>query len=237
MKNNFKLKELVLDRRFRVPRVWSNSELKKFAHLFGGDIVNVSGWRDGDKEGDEYKNYFKNKNSYTVTNYKTESCGYQGTDGEIFLNLEDDLPSELVGRFDLVFNHTVLEHIFEINKAFQNLCQMSKDVVIIVMPFLQEMHTSYGDYWRMSPLAIKKMFEKNNYHVQYLAFNGQKNASVYIFTIAVKNPEKWKDVLPFFIQEKEPNALDWQNEKQAGCNSIYNRWYKIMQIIGNFFKR
>lgn len=67
---------LFIDRKFRLPRVWSNDELKKFAHLFEGDVANVSGWQDKDKQGDEYKNYFTQKNSYTITNFKTEAMGY-----------------------------------------------------------------------------------------------------------------------------------------------------------------
>ena len=68
----------LVDRKFRLPRIWSNNELKKIAPLFEGDVVNVSGWQDKDKEGDEYKNYFKNKKSYTITNYKTEAMGFSG---------------------------------------------------------------------------------------------------------------------------------------------------------------
>lgn len=33
------------DKKFRVPRVWSNRELEKFGHLFSGKGVNVSGWK------------------------------------------------------------------------------------------------------------------------------------------------------------------------------------------------
>ena len=93
---------LPMDRKFRLPRVWSNRELKKFAHLFEGDVVNVSGWQDKDKEGDEYRNYFTKKRSYTITNYKTEARGFQGRVGEIFLDLEQDLPEDLKGKFDVV---------------------------------------------------------------------------------------------------------------------------------------
>ena len=41
----------LIDRKFRVPRIWSNKELKKFASLFSGEIINVSGWMDNDKQG------------------------------------------------------------------------------------------------------------------------------------------------------------------------------------------
>lgn len=228
---------LFVDRRFRLPRIWSNNELKKIAHIFDGDIVNVSGWQDKDKEGDEYKNYFKNKNNYTITNYKTEAMGFQGMEGEIFLDLEKELPNELVGKFDVVYNHTVLEHVFEIEQAFKNLCLMSKDVVILVIPFLQQMHADYGDYWRMTPLTVKKMFEKNNMHLQYLSFNGHRNASVYIFAVAVKNKEKWAGKFGNDFSCIEKNPLTGKYEPYIGCNGIYNPLHKIMQALDNLIIR
>ena len=39
-----------------------------------------------------------------------------------------------------MFNHTTLEHIFEVNTAFDNMCAMSNDVVILVLPFAQVQH-------------------------------------------------------------------------------------------------
>lgn len=114
-----------VDRIHRLPRIWSNRELEKFAHLFEGDIVNVSGWKDIDKEGRHYKDYFIKANSYTITNFKTEARGFQGYSNEIFLDLEKDLPANLYLHFDVVFNHTTLEHIYSVHKAFSNLCNLS----------------------------------------------------------------------------------------------------------------
>lgn len=101
-----------IDRKFRVPRIWSNKELKKFASLFSGKIINVSGWMDDDKQGNKYSDYFVKKNEYCISNYKTEARGYQGDlKDEIFLDLEDNLDKSLKNKFDVVFNHTVLEYI------------------------------------------------------------------------------------------------------------------------------
>lgn len=66
------------DRKFKEPRVWSNQELKKFGFIFQGDIVNISGWKDMDKEGNRYKEYFKNAKSYQISNYNTQKNGFQG---------------------------------------------------------------------------------------------------------------------------------------------------------------
>ena len=54
MKLNFKYRILHLT------RIWSNQELRKFSHLFRGKVINVSGWKDCDKEGHIYRDYFSN---------------------------------------------------------------------------------------------------------------------------------------------------------------------------------
>ncbi|MBX2898794.1 MAG: hypothetical protein KF775_04065 [Cyclobacteriaceae bacterium] len=188
------------DQRFRIPRLWSNIELKKYAPSFYGDIVNVSAWQDKDKEGGYYRDYFINAKSYSITNYKAEARGFQGAEHEIFLDLERELSENLLAKYDVVFNHTTLEHIFDINLAFSNLCKLSKDIVIVVVPFLQEMHGEYGDYWRFTPLAVSKLFAKNGLQLLHLKFNKHPNSSVYIFAIASKKPDNWLNVTDFEIE-------------------------------------
>lgn len=178
------------DRKFRRSRIWSNGELEKISPLFAGDIINISGWQDSDKRGKNYKDYFVNAGSYCISNYEGD-MGYQG--GEIPLDLENDLPDELIGRYDVVFNHTTLEHIFDVKMAFCNLCLLTRDIVIAVVPFLQEMHygQSYKDYWRFTPFAVKKMFEKNGMELIYLNGNNKSRESIYLFAVGSKNPKKW----------------------------------------------
>ena len=180
---------MFIDRKFRKPRNWSNLELKKFGHLFTGSIVNVSAYKDEDKNGRKYhSDYFINAKDYTITNYKSEMLGYQGDiENEIFLDLEQQLNIELINKFDVVINHTVLAHTFHFFQAFSNLCELSKDFIILVVPFLIEQHTSYGDYWRFSPTAIDKLFKLNNADLIYLNYNDTKNESIYLFAIATKN--------------------------------------------------
>jgi hypothetical protein len=202
--------KLFIDRRFRTPRIWSNDELKKFAYLFKGDIINVSGWTDEDKEGDYYSNYFINAISYTISNYDKEKKGMQGLENEIYLDLEKNLAEELVKRFDVVFNHTTLEHIYNTKKAFENLCTCSRDIVILVVPFMQQNHgRGYGDYWRFSPLAIKELFEKNKFKLIYLSANNHNNASVYLFAIGSINPERWKNIGNYERYANLYDSCDW----------------------------
>jgi hypothetical protein len=223
---------MFIDKKFRKPRVWSNQELRKHAHLFKGDVVNVSAWKDIDKEGGKYENYFSNASSYSKTNYKKEARGFQGTEGEIFLDLELDLGNDLVGKFDVVFNHTTLEHVYQFRKAFENLCLMTKDIVIIVVPFLQEMHANYGDYWRFTPEAMVRMFEDNKMETLYLSFNGGSKESVYVYAIGSKNPEKWSEIKQE-ISYQDPNQSWIDFEGEAGTHAIPNKLHYLSNKIKN----
>ena len=209
-----------MDRIHALPRIWSNAELRRFAHLFRGDIVNVSAWRDEDKEGGTYARYFRNAASYRKTNYLPEQRGHQGTADEIFLDLAAALPPDLDRGFDVVFNHTTLEHVFDFRKAFANLCRMSRDAVILVVPWMQQMHSQYGDYWRFSPLAIDRLFTEEGFRTAYLSFNRQPRTSVYVFAIATLHPDRWRDDFDFKVEFADPDAAYVTKEPFAGCNVI-----------------
>jgi hypothetical protein len=222
------------DRKYRVPRLWSNAKLRKFAPLFTGDIVNVSAWTDSDKEGKKYRHYFCNASSYHLTNYLPETCGLQGYPNEIFLDLTEKLAPEHERSFDVVFNHTTLEHIFEVQTAFENLCRISRDIVILVVPFLQPMHSSYGDYWRFTPQTIKRLFAKHGYNILHLSANDHKHTSVYLFCIASRQPEKWKNKIPYnFDYTCRPSCFSSKNS-MTGCRAVTN---PLGYSILNFYNR
>jgi hypothetical protein len=175
------------------PRNWSNAEIKKVASLYDGDVINVSGWKDEDKTGGHYKNYFTNASSYTIANY-SGAKGFQDSAGEIFLDLTEDVPEELIRKFQVAINHTTLEHIYEIRRAFSNICLLSSDTVILVTPFLQGVHYlegSFGDYWRLTPGCINEMFRENGFEVIYQSSNDNEWYNIYVFTVATRNPEKY----------------------------------------------
>lgn len=186
-------------RKFRLPREWSNHELKKFTHLFTGDVINVSGWDDRDKEGGFYRQYFKSASRYYISNYRgTRGAADAAEKTDFFIDLEAEIPEELKGKFDVVFNHTTLEHIFDVFKAFQNLCLLSKDVVIVVVPFTQQVHTSdsFSDYWRFTPHAVEMLFNRNGMHIVYVSANNHANCANYVIAVGARYPEKWKDKFP-----------------------------------------
>jgi hypothetical protein len=179
------------------PRRWANDELRKWGKIFSGEIINVSGWLDEDSEGGCYADYFPNKSNYVVSNYHGER-GFSGRESEIFLDLTSPVPNELYKRFDVVFNHTTLEHIFDVDTAVANLCDLSKDVVILVTPFLQQVHYvpgSFLDYWRFTPFALEDMLRHQGLKIVYLNYNENPVYPIYLFTVATRNEEKWK---PFF---------------------------------------
>jgi hypothetical protein len=202
------LKRHLVDRRFRLARHWSNDELRRLGRHLGGDIVNVSGWRDEDKDGGHYRDYFPNAASYVLTNY-TGTRGAQGTTGEIALDLTGPLPSELEGRFDVVFNHTTLEHIYEVQTAIANLAAMSRDLVLVVVPFAQVQHEldSFQDFWRFTPTVLERAFGEHGLTPVYCSSNDDRNAAVYVVFAASRHPAKWAGVLP--APAAGPPAGDW----------------------------
>lgn len=216
------------ERVHRAARLWSNRELAKSAPLFHGAVVNASAWRDEDKEGAFYRSYFANSASYTITNFDPDKRGFQGVDGEIFLDLEKPLPADLHENFDVVFNHTTLEHVYDFRTAFRNLCGMTRDVVIIVVPFVQQMHADYGDYWRFSPQALHRMFRDEGLDVAYLSFNNDFHASVYVFCIATKMRSRWEKHFPFNVSYVDPDHSHLK-EPYAGSNAIHSDWMMALR--------
>ena len=185
----------ILDKNRIRPRNFSNAMLSKYAHFFSGDVINVSGWKDGDGEGGYYRNYFKNSSSYTISNVRGQGKGLGSASdyNEIEIDLLGDLDAKLRGRFNVVFNHTTLEHIYDFKKAFSNLCELSSDIVIIVVPVMQQIHhtADFGDYWRPTTMTIAKMFIENGLEPLVISCNDQPFAPIYCFTIASRKPGEY----------------------------------------------
>lgn len=177
-------------------RAWSNRELKKFSKLFGGDVVNLSAWEDKDKEGGRYRDYFPKATSYTITNF-TPSHSKHLPD-EIHLDLTAPLPKKLDKKFDVVLSHTNLEHILDAFTAFANHCKMSRDIVIIVVPFIQQQHETpeYKDYWRYTPSSLRELFKINGLTSIYESYTNKPGEVNYLFFVGSRHPEKWRKLMP-----------------------------------------
>ena len=238
--------KLLFEGIFRKPRLKTNDVLKKYSHLFSGEIINVSGSSDSDKEcslydyyfgnydsGNNYKDYFINSNSYTISNYPNDTTKFQLDNQKmIFLDLEKELSSELKQKYDVVYCHTVFEHIFDIFKSFENLCNLSKDVVIFIVPQFQMIHDfdrGYKDYWRFTPFSVDKLFEINNFKVLYRETTYGLSESMYLFYIATKNKNKWNNIFP----KLEPLKV-YINDKNNGIN--YTRISKVIIKIDQIIR-
>ena len=218
------------DSKFRKPRIWSNKELKKFSRFFYGKSLNVSGWQDKDKEGSTYyEKYFYNCKEYYISNFKKSMRGFQGNlKNEFYLDLINTKLENKENYFDIVFNHTTLEHIFEIDLAFKNLSKLTKDILIVVVPFLQEEHGDYGDYWRFTPQSILKLYEKNNLKLSYLSYNDNDNESIYIFAVGSKNLQTH-----YKLSGINGNKVNNIGNKLIGTKIITNSYIKKIIL---FFK-
>lgn len=183
----------ILNKNVIRPREFSNDILRYYAPLFDGSIINVSGWKDGDFENGLYVNYFPRAVSYHVSNAPTSSKGIGSLESEIGIDLSKPIPESLHKNFDVVFNHTTLEHIFALEIAFKNLCDLSREVVILVVPTLQQIHFNkgYGDYNRLTPMGIVKYFEQNNFETLVLQSNEQQFSPLYCFAIAARKGSKY----------------------------------------------
>ena len=188
-------------------RLWSNAELAKFGNLCRGSVCNVSGWKDSARDGTtaRYRDYFPSCTSYTVTNYPGER-GYNELEldtQQIPLDVTKPLPPELMSRFDVVFNHTMLEHVYDVEVASETLSRMTKDLLIVIVPFMQEQHFddgSYGDYWRFTPMAVCRLFQKNGVTPLYVTANdSQPWYPIYIFYIGSKHPDRWRSHFNFDV--------------------------------------
>jgi len=181
------------------PRAWSNQEIRKFGALFNGDVINVSASKDGDKEGGRYVDYFTKARTYTMSNYGHGEEGISGFQNEKILDLSK-VYDRTIGDYDVVFSHTVIEHIDSVETAIDNLCSLSRDVVITVVPFLMGFHgrpDSYNDYWRYSPLALIRIFELRGFKTLYINWNDHHPLmNVYIVHIASKHPERYEGKFP-----------------------------------------
>ncbi len=178
---------------FTLARRWSNAELRRIGPLFTGRVVNVSAWEDRDKEGGVYRDYFPRAAAYSRTNYGTSQGVVEGAQDEMFLDLTAPLANARRGRFEVGFNHTTLEHVFDMRTAFGTLCALSSDVVIVVVPWLQPLHADYGDYWRFSPQAVVRLFEAEGLTPLSVTWNTDPRASVYVMGVASRTPERWRE--------------------------------------------
>lgn len=108
--------------------------------------------------GDEEKkqsviSIFKEANTFLQTDVKKEY-------NHIFLDITR--PLEFKNKFDLVICTSVLEHIFEMNLAVENLKKLVKKGghLFISVPFVYPLHDEPADYWRFTEHSLRILFKE-----------------------------------------------------------------------------
>lgn len=173
-------------------RPWSNQQLRRMSNLVLGDVVNVSAWQDSDKQGSKYQHYFKNCKSYAITNYKgSRADGLYDISNIKTLEYDLSCKASFEHTFDCVLNHTTLEHIFDIDTALDNLVNLTRDLLVLIVPYYQAFHQehgSYGDYLRFSPLYLYQAMKARSITPMVITTNTNPVFPNYVFCIASKNP-------------------------------------------------
>lgn len=219
----------VLNRSLIDPRIFSNTMLRRYATIFTGRMVNVSGWDDRDKEGGYYKNYFKNASEYVITNVANTDKGLGSVTNsdtkEIELDLNKPIPSFLQRSFDVVLNHTTLEHVPDLKFSFNCLCELSRDVVILVVPVLQNIHitSTFGDYCRPTTLGVAKLFKDNGFELMVLETNDQPFSPIYCFAIGVRDSQKYKNKIEKNINFQMGRYLYGNGLKEKDLSTLLNK--------------
>jgi hypothetical protein len=184
-------------RRF-VPRYWSNDELSYVGSYLpaGAKIVNVSGWRDEDKEGRFYRDYFRAPLAYHVSNYDGDRARGTNVHSDIGIDLTKPLDEKLAEAYDIALNHTVLEHVPDPSFAFGQIAKLTADLLLTIVPFKQKLHFEagmYGDYYRFTPFSMRELHKRNGLVVLYESYTPRPSLDVYLFYVATKFPDRHAD--------------------------------------------
>ncbi len=219
-------------------RNWSNDELRKFSDSLYGEVINISGWKDEDKEGGYYREYFPKSSKYYLSNYGNDKIRGISEDirTDFTIDLENEIDKTLQNRFDVVFHHTILEHVKDPSFVFENLSSMSKNILISVVPFKQKLHFgsgSYGDYFRFSPMAMRNLYEDNGFKILYESFSPPPFIDIYLFYIGYKSDEWGKGRNKTMLNLEKLNQVMGANKwKILLYNIFYNIWNKILILLG-----
>jgi|WetSurMetagenome_2_1015567.scaffolds.fasta_scaffold30568_3 ubiquinone/menaquinone biosynthesis C-methylase UbiE len=114
-----------------------------------------------------YKNLFKNKFSIyktadyfdTMIEYNIESCDYL-IDTQQKTDIEEN-------SFDIVLFTEVMEHIYEPEKALNEINRILKPNGYLLgsVPFVQDEHVMPYDFYRYTSVSLNKMFKESGFEV------------------------------------------------------------------------
>lgn len=93
---------------------------------------------------------------------------------------------DVKNKYDLILCLNVLEHVYEYQKAIDNMYGALKKggAVIIVVPAFYPLHDEPGDYWRFTEHALRKMLSK--FELKELTHRGNREFPQGYYIEAVK---------------------------------------------------
>jgi hypothetical protein len=95
-----------------------------------------------------------------------DASAYEGAD--ILHDLNEPVPEELDGRFDLVFDGGSLEHVFDLRTALVNYMRMVRVGGRLIIQTMANNHCGHGFYQFSPELFFRVLSEANGYRVERL---------------------------------------------------------------------
>lgn len=129
---------------------------------------------------------------------------YEGAD--IIFDLSKDLPEDLVGQFDYIYDGGTLEHIFNVPKALNNIGAMCKIGGIIIHDVPCNNWIDHG-FYSFSPTAFIDYYQVNKYKINNIFLIGVQNLS--LEQVNVISPD---------CRYNDMNS--WAKKYAAGCETL-----------------
>ena len=131
-----------------------NKHIKNFAkRIKNKKILEIgSGKKNNGKCKYSVKDLFDRSNEFIQSDIVPE-FGY---------NVIDVTKMDYNNEFDVIICKTVLEHVYDVNKAVENMYNALKKggVLMIIVPFLYPLHDEPNDYWRFTEYSLRKLLKK-----------------------------------------------------------------------------
>ena len=173
-------------------RAWSNDQIAEIGQLLPEHlrIINVGGWLDEDKEGSNYRSYFREPSVYHVANY-TGDKEKGMVPSDLYIDLTEPLPPDAIGQYNLSYTHTVLEHVSDPCFGFAQVAKLTSDLILTVLPWKQELHFSpgnFGDYHRLSPFVMRRLHQENGFEILWESYTPAPCMTTYLLYLGTKKP-------------------------------------------------
>lgn len=104
------------------------------------------------------------------------------------VDLNDPLPADLFGKYQLVIDTGTLEHCFNVGGAFRNMCDMTalNGVILSMAPLSIVNH----GFWNFSPTAFYDGFTQNGFKPLFLQARAKSVDSVSMYDFSKATDER-----------------------------------------------